>query len=55
MSLYLYEDICDEKESVLISEKSFVQQLKEENKKLNVNENESENENENENENVNAK
>ena len=30
-----------------MSEKSFVQQLKEENKKLNVNENENENENEN--------
>ena len=36
-----------------MSEKSFVQQLKEENKKLNVNENENENENENVNENEN--
>ena len=38
---------------VYFNVKSFVQQLKEENKKLNVNENESEDENGNENENVN--
>ena len=46
----LYEDICDEKEFILMSEESFIQhdvenkQLKEENKKLNENENENENE-----------
>ena len=42
--LCLYEDICDEKEFILMSEESFIQhdienkQLKEENKKLNENE-----------------
>ena len=47
----MYEDICDEKEFILMSEESFVQhdiknkQLKEENKKLNENENENKNEN----------
>ena len=46
LGLYLYEDICDEKEFILMSEKIITQQLKEENKKLNVNENENENENE---------
>ena len=60
----LYEDICDKKEFILMSEKRFIQhdaenkELKEENKKLNENENENENgnenDNENENENVNA-
>ena len=40
LGLYLYEDICDEKEFILMSEESFIQhdvenkQLKEENKKL---------------------
>ena len=38
------------KEFILMSEKIITQQLKEENKKLNVNENENENENENKNE-----
>ena len=47
--LCLYEDICEEKEFILMSEESFIQcdvknkQLKEENKKLNENENENEN------------
>ena len=50
LGLCLYEDICDEKEFILMSEKIITQQLKEENKKLNVNENENENENENKNE-----
>ena len=49
LGLCLYEDICDEKEFVLMSEKIITQQLKEENKKLNVNGNENENENENKN------
>ena len=49
--LCLYEEICDEKEFILMSEESFIQhdvenkQLQEENKKLNENENENENEN----------
>ena len=47
LGLCLYEDICNEKELILMSEKIITQQLKEENKKLNVNENENENENEN--------
>ena len=52
LGLCLYKDICDEKEFILMSEESFIQndvenkQLKEENKKLNVYENENENENE---------
>ena len=52
LGLCLYEDICDEKEFILMSEESFMQhdienkQLKEENKKINVNENENENGNE---------
>ena len=52
LGLCLYEDICDEKEFILMSEKIIThhdienKQLKEENKKLNVNENENENENE---------
>ena len=52
LGLCLYEDICDEKEFILISEKFFTQhdienkQLKEENKKLTENENDNENENE---------
>ena len=50
LGLCLYEDICDEKEFILMSEKIITQQLKEENKKLNVNENENENENESESE-----
>ena len=59
MILCLYEDICDEKELILISEKSFIQhdvenkQLKEENETLNKNENDNKNENENNNENEN--
>ena len=44
LGLCLYEDICAEKEFVLMSEKIITQQSKEE--KLNVNENENENENE---------
>ena len=57
LGLCLYEDICDRKEFILMSEESFIQldiekkQLKEENKKLNVNENENVNDNENENKN----
>ena len=43
LGLCLYEDICDEKEFILMSEKIITQQLKEENKKLSVNENENEN------------
>ena len=43
LGLCLYEDICDEKEFILMSEKIITQQLKEENEKLNVNENENEN------------
>ena len=50
LGLCLYEDICDEHEFILISEKITNQQLKEENKKWNWNENENENETENENE-----
>ena len=52
LGLCLYKDICDEKEFILMSEESFIEndvenkQLKEENKKLNVHENENENENE---------
>ena len=52
----LYEDICDEKEFILMSEESYIQhdvenkQLKEENKKLNDNENDNDNDSENENE-----
>ena len=59
LGLCLYEDICDEKEFILMSEKIIThhdienKQLKEENKKLNVNENENENENVNEKENEN--
>ena len=53
LGLCLYEDICDEKEFILMSGKIITQQLKEENKKLNMNENENENENEDENENEN--
>ena len=44
LGLCLYEDICDEKEFILMSEKIITKQLKEENKKLNENENENENE-----------
>ena len=59
LGLSLYEDICDEKEFILMSEKITTQQLEEGNKKLNVieneNENEKENENGNENENENEK
>ena len=40
LGLCLYEDICDEKDFILMSEKIITQELKEENKKLNVNENE---------------
>ena len=49
LGLSLYEDICDEKEFILMPEKIITQhdiknkQFKEENKKLNVNENENEN------------
>ena len=49
LGLCLYEDICDEKEFILMSEESFIEhdvenkQLKEKNKKLNANENENEN------------
>ena len=39
LGLCLYEDICAEKEFVLMSEKIVTQKLKEENKKLNENEN----------------
>ena len=59
LGLCLYENICDEKEFILMSEETFIQhdvenkQLKEEDKKLNENENDNENENENENENKN--
>ena len=42
LGLCLYGDIFDEKEFILMSEKFITQQLKEENKKLNVNENENE-------------
>ena len=51
LGLCLYEDICDEKEFILMSEESFIQhdvenkQLKEENKRLNENENDNDNEN----------
>ena len=54
LGLCIYEDICDEQEFILMSEKIITQhdaenkQLKEQNKKLNVNENENENESENE-------
>ena len=50
LALCLYEDICDAKEFILMSEESFIQhdvinkQLKEENKKLNENEKENDNE-----------
>ena len=53
LGLCLYEDICDKKEFILMSEESFIQhdvknkQLKEENKKINENENGNDNENEN--------
>ena len=40
LGLCLYEDICDEKDFIFMSEKIITQELKEENKKLNVNENE---------------
>ena len=40
LGLCLYEDICGEKEFILMSKKIITQQLKEENKKLSVNENE---------------
>ena len=59
LGLCFYEDICGEKEFILMSEESFIQhdienkQLKEENKRLNENENDSDNENENENYNEN--
>ena len=62
LGLCLYEDICDEKEFILMSEESFIQhdqhdvktkQLKEENKKLNKNKNDNDNDNDNENENEN--
>ena len=43
LGLCLYEDICDEKECILMSEKIITQQLKEENKKFDVTENENEN------------
>ena len=43
LGLCLYEEMCDEKEFILMSEKITTQQLEEENKKLNVNENENEN------------
>ena len=52
LGLCLYEEICDEQEFILISEKSFIQhdvenkQLKEENQNENENENKNENENE---------
>ena len=52
LGLCFYEDICDEKEFILMSEKIIIhhhienKQLKEENQKLNVHENENENENE---------
>ena len=42
LGLCLYEDICDKKVFILMSEKIITQQLKEENKKLSVNENENE-------------
>ena len=54
LGLCIYEDICDEQEFILMSEKIITQhdvenkQLKEQNKKLNVNENENENKSENE-------
>ena len=50
LGLCLYEDICDVKEFILMSEESFIQhdvinkQLKEENKRLNENEKENDNE-----------
>ena len=53
LGLCLYEDTCDEKEFILMSEKIITyhdienKQLKGENKKLNENENENENENKN--------
>ena len=53
LGLYLYEDICDEEDFILMSEKIITyhdienKQLKEENKKLNENENENENKNKN--------
>ena len=59
LGLCLYEDICDEKKFILMSQECFIQhdvenkQLKEENKKLNENENDNDNENENENDNDN--
>ena len=49
LGLCLYEDICDEKEFILISEKIIThhdienKQLKEGNKKLNMNENKNKN------------
>ena len=52
LGLSLYEDICDEKGFILVSEKIIThhdfenKHLKEENEKLNVNENANENENE---------
>ena len=45
LGLCLYEDICNKKEFILMSEKIITQQLKEENKKINMNETENENEN----------
>ena len=51
LDLCLYEEISDEKEFILISEKIITQQLEEENKKINENDNGNENENENENKN----
>ena len=51
LGLCLYEDICDEKKFILMSEEHFIQndvgnkQLKGENEKLNENKNENENEN----------
>ena len=57
LGLCLYEDICDEKEFILMSEESFIQhdvenkQLKEENEKLRKENDKLRKENENENEN----
>ena len=46
LCLCLYKDICDEQEFILMPEKIIIQQLKEENKRLNENDNYNENENE---------
>ena len=56
LGLCIYEEICDEKEFILMSERSFIQhdvenkKLKEENKSGNKNENKNDNKNENQNE-----